>query len=185
VVVDKNGLAGTSNSVFVTVANSAGGGGGGGGGGFKTKPPVGSAITAEVTNTTKFQIAFEDLSSAVANCISCSFQSSADMFAGQVTEVQLDPSSSKPLAVVVTLKQGAINGKIASVGTNQFVLSSVEGSPWPSTILVLTSNVTEFLGSSSSFSTLQAGQIVAVRGLLFKSGPANTPTLIARRVRTQ
>jgi hypothetical protein len=107
------------------------------------------------------------------------------LIGGQTTEVQLSTTSSTPVAAVLTLKQGALNGTVTGIGNNQFNLQSNEGSPWPANILVLTNSVTEFTGASTSLATVTVGQVVSARGLLFRSGPTGLPTLIARRVRTQ
>jgi len=170
-----------------TAGTSGGGTGSGGGGGTTgiTAPPVGSSSVVAINSSTQFHVDVQDLVSAVAGCSGCSFVSPADMITGQTTEVQLVASDTTPVANVLTLKQGAINGTVASVGTNQFVVQTTDGSPWPSSILVLTSSVTEFLNFSGSPAAVQVGQTVAVRGLLFKSGPSGGPTLIARRVQAR
>jgi hypothetical protein len=146
---------------------------------------VGTSAAAAIDGNTKFQIAIEDLSSAVSNCGGCQFLSGTDLIGGQTTEVQLSTTSTTPIAAVLTLKQGAVNGTVASIGNNQFILQSNEGSPWPGNILVLINGKTEFTGTSISLATIKAGQVVAVRGLLFRSGPTGASTLVARRVRTQ
>jgi len=187
-----SGLKASNFSVKAYIAGTSGipgggigGSGGGGGSGGSSGPPVGSSVMAAITASTKFQIDVQDLASAVASCTTCSFQSAADMIGGQTTEVQLVAAGGNPAASVVSLKQGAVNGTVTSVGTNQFVIQTTDGSPWPSSILVLTSSVTEFLNFSGSPATVQVGQSVAVRGLLFKSGPQSGPTLIARRVQSR
>jgi len=182
VVKDKANVTVTSNPVVVTISNGGGGTGGGG-----TAPPPGTSATTGIDSNTKFQVDAQDLTSAVAACVSCSFRSAADLVAGQTTQVQLRTpvSATAPLANVIALRQGALNGTVTSVGTNQFVIQTTDGSPWPSSILVLTSSVTEFLNFSGSPATVQVGQSVAVRGLLFKSGPQSGPTLIARRVQSR
>jgi hypothetical protein len=131
--------------------------------------------------TTSSHSAREDLSAAIDNCTGCQFQSAADLIGGHTTEVQLSTAST-PVAAVLTLKRGALNGTVTWVGNNQFLLNSDEGSPWPANILVLNSSVTEFLGSSTSSATIKVGQAVSARGLLFKSGPTGVPTRVVRRV---
>jgi hypothetical protein len=146
-----------------------------------SKPAIGSSAVASIDSNTKFQIAREDLSAAIDNCMGCQFLSAADLVGGQTTEVQLNTTST-PVAAVVTLKQGALNGTVTWVGNNQFLLNSDEGSPWPANILILNNSVTEFLGSSTSAAAIKVGQVVSARGLLFKSGPTGVPTMVARRV---
>jgi hypothetical protein len=179
------GTSGGSGGGTSGGSGSTGGSSGGTGGTGGTKPAIGTSLVAATDTNTKFQIAVEDLSAAVANCTACTFQSATDLIGGQTTEVQLSTTSSTPLAAVMTLKQGAFNGTVASLGSNQFMLRSSDGNPWPANILVLTNNLTEFMGTSASVSTLQVGQEVSTRGLLFKAGPTGIPTLVARRVKTQ
>jgi hypothetical protein len=165
--------------------SGATGAGGAGTGSAATKPAVGSSAAASIDGNTKFQIAVEDLSAAVSSCRGCQFQSALDLIGGQTTEVQLSTTSTTPIAAVLTLKQGALNGTVTSIGNNQFILQSTEGSPWPVNVLVLTNSLTEFTGVSTLSSTVKAGQAVSARGLLFRSGPTGIPTLVARRIRTQ
>jgi hypothetical protein len=185
------GLKASNFSVKAYIAGTSGNSGGGsgsggsGGGGGSPGPPIGSAVTAAISSSTKFQIDVQDLSSAVAACTTCSFQSAADLMAGQTTEVQLVAPGSNPSANVISLKQGAVNGSVTVVGTNQFVIQTSDGSPWPSSILVLTSGATEFLNFSGSPAAVKVGQSVAVRGLLFKSGPQGGPTIVARRIQAR
>jgi hypothetical protein len=61
-----------------------------------------------------------------------------------------------------------------------------------SSLTVITSDRTEFEGNLTSFSSLQAGQNVTVRGFLIKNGfagpgpvPAGSPQFVAEKVRLQ
>ena len=96
--------------------------------------------------------------------------------------MRLRSGSSTPVADQVTLQQGALNGTVTSVDNDQFVLR-LSGAPGPASVLViLTPGVTNFMGFLTASPTLRIGQTVAVRGLLFKSGPQGAATLIARKV---
>ena len=195
VVTDKSNVSATSNPVVVTVSNSAGTGtgsaGGSGGGatgvGQFTALLPGSSTKAGLDNNTIFQVDAQDLASAVSACTACTFRAVTDLLPGQTTEVQLHTPVSGSTALganVITLKQGAINGIVVSTGNNEFVIQTTDGSLWPSSILVITSRVTDFMNASGPVQTIQAGQAVAVRGLLFKNGPQGGPTLVARIVST-
>jgi len=69
-----------------------------------------------------------------------------------------------PAAASVTLRLGALNCTVTTVGTNQFRMQLAKGSAGPSSVLVLApGGVTTYQGFSSSSGPVQAGQIVAVR----------------------
>jgi Bacterial Ig domain/Abnormal spindle-like microcephaly-assoc'd, ASPM-SPD-2-Hydin len=175
------GTSGGSSGGTSGGGGSTGGSSGGTGG---TKAAIGTSVVAATDTNTTFQIAVEDLAAAVANCIACTFQSATDLIGGQTTEVQLSTTSSTPLAAVITLKQGAVNGTVTSTANNEFVIQTTDGSPWPASVVVITSRVTQLMNPSGPIVTIQVGQTVAVRGLLFKNGPHGGPTLLARIVST-
>jgi hypothetical protein len=71
----------------------------------------------------------------------------------------------------VILKEGTVDGTVATVGTNTFVIQPASGTVWPASITVTTGTVTTFTGFASATGPVQTGQKVSVRGLLFKSTP--------------
>jgi hypothetical protein len=78
---------------------------------------------------------------------------------------------------------GTLNGSVTAAGTNQFTMQILQGSAGPPSVIVLApAGVTTYSGFSSSSGPVQVGQVVAVRGLLFKSGPQGGPTLLAEKV---
>jgi hypothetical protein len=163
----------SSSSVSVQVSNSVPVASG-------AKP--GTKVAAAIDGATQFRVQANELSGAVAACSACRFESAADLINGQTTEVRLRPGSTSPVAEMVILKQGALDGTVMSVGTNQFVLQLPAG-PGPSSVLVLfTPGVTDFDNFAGPTASLQPGQAVAVRGLLFKSGPQGGPTLVSSMV---
>ena len=144
-------------------------------------PSVGQVGGATITSGTQFNVEPEDLASALGACSSCQFQSASDLLPGQELDVTLENSA--PAAASVTLRLGALNGTVTTVGTNQFRMQLAKGSAGPSSVLVLApGGVTTYQGFSSSSGPVQVGQIVAVRGLLFKSGPQAGPTLLGEKV---
>jgi hypothetical protein len=145
-------------------------------------PLAGSKIVAGIDGLTQFTIQSDDLSAAVTGCSNCRFQSQSDLLAGQTTVVRLRSGSPTPMADQVVLQQGALNGTVTSVDHDQFVMR-LSGTPGPTSVLIiLTQGVTGYEQFPSALPTLQIGQTVAVRGLLFKSGPQGGPTLIAKKV---
>jgi Galactose oxidase, central domain/Cep192 domain 4 len=146
-------------------------------------PAPGTIGGAVITSNTQFSSEPEDLASALSACTGCQFQGSSDLLPGQELQVTLESGTSTPTAASVTLRLGTLNGTVTAVGTNQFSLQLLKGAAGPSTALVLApSGVTSYSGFSSSSGPVQVGQVVAVRGLLFKSGPQGGPTLLADRV---
>jgi hypothetical protein len=164
-----------SASETVTVDNST-----------STSPPLpspGNLGGATITANTQFIVDAQNLAGALNDCTGCQFQSSSDLIPGQTLEVRLVSGATTPTALAIVLHPGTLNGTVTSIGTNQFTLLPAPGSPAPSAVLVLTPpNVTVFEGFASSGATVQVGQTVAVRGLLFKSGPQAGPTLLAGKV---
>jgi hypothetical protein len=145
-------------------------------------PVAGSKALAAIDGLTKFSIQSDELASAIADCSGCRFQSQSDLISGQTTVVLLRAGTSSPTADQVVLRQGVLNGTVTRVGNNQFVVQ-VLGTPGPSNVLVITtSGVTDYQDFPAGSSNVKAGQIIAIRGLLFKSGPQGEPTILARRV---
>jgi hypothetical protein len=145
-------------------------------------PLAGSKALAAIDGLTKFSIQSDELASAIADCSGCRFQSQSDVIPGQSTVVLLRAGITPPAAEQIVLRQGVLNGTVTSVGNNQFVVQ-VLGTPGPSSVLVITtSGVTDYQGFPAGSSNVKVGQIIATRGLLFKSGPQGGPTILARRV---
>jgi hypothetical protein len=108
----------------------------------------------------------------LVSCASCWFGTAADMMAGQTLEIRVRPATNPAIADQVILKEGTVDGTVASVGTNTFALQPASGTVWPSSITVTTGSVTTFTGFANSTGPVQTGQKVSVRGLLFKSTPS-------------
>ncbi len=145
-------------------------------------PAIGTKSSTAIDTLTQFSVQMDDLSSAVASCSGCQFLTLSDLTPGQSTLVILRSSTATPTADRVVLQQGALNGTIVSVSGNQFTLQPL-GNPAPASVLVMiTTGLTDLEGFSGSPAVVATGQTVAVRGLLFKSGPQAGPTLIARQV---
>jgi len=145
-------------------------------------PAAGSKALAAIDGFTKFSIQSDELASAMADCTACRFQSPSDLIPGQTTVVLLRGGSSSPTADQIVLHQGVLNGTVRSVGTDQFVLQ-VLGTPGPASVLVITTDgLTDYEGFPRTSSGVKVGQTIATRGLLFKSGPQNGPTILARHV---
>jgi Big-like domain-containing protein/exo-rhamnogalacturonan lyase-like protein/centrosomal CEP192-like protein len=145
-------------------------------------PPAGSKVVVAIDGLTQFTVQSDDLAAAVSDCSNCRFQSQSDLLAGQTTVVRLRSGSSPPVADQVVLQQGALNGTIAGVENDQFVMR-LSGTPGPTSVLVtLTPGVTGYERFPSASPSLKIGQTVAVRGLLFKSGPQGGAMLIAKIV---
>jgi len=165
---DASGNTTTSEPVVVTVSNNS--------------PPLdlspGNLVTGETDALTQFRIDARELDAAVASCPACQFRSADDLISGQTLEVRLRSSTTPAMAEQIILKQGTINGTVASVGASQFVLQTPSGGVWPSSVrVVVTPNVTRFV-NIAGIAALQPGQTVAVRGLLFKAGPQGGPALL-------
>jgi hypothetical protein len=169
--VARDAVGGTSSaSVSVKVSNSVP---------ISSGAKPGTKVVAAIDGATQFRVQAGELSGAVAACSACRFESAADLINGQTTEVRLRSGNASPVADLVILKQGALDGTVMSVSSNQFVLQMPAG-PGPSSVLVLfTPGVTEFDNFPGPTANLEPGQAVAVRGLLFKSGPQGGPTLVA------
>jgi len=145
-------------------------------------PAAGTKVVASIDALTQFNVQSDDLAAAVADCSNCRFQSQSDLLSGQTTIVRLRSGNSNPVADQVVLQQGALNGTVKSLDNDQFVLR-LSGAPGPASVLiVVTPGVTDYVGFPTASPTLQIGQTLAVRGLLFKSGPRGTATLIAKKV---
>lgn len=147
----------TTATVTVTVANS-------------TTPP-GSATGVGVDASTTYSVELKELAPLVT-CASCWFSTSNDVMSGQSLEIRVRPGSNPKVADQVILKQGAMDGTVSSVGTNQFVITPAAGNVWPATVTVTTGSVTIFTGFASATGPVQVGQKVSARGLLFKSTPS-------------
>ena len=148
----------TTATVSVTVANSL--------------TPPGSAAGVGVDVNTKYSVELKELAPLVS-CASCWFSTANDVMPGQALEIRVRPGTNPQVADQVILKQGAVDGTVSSVGTNQFVITPPTGNLWPTTLTVITSStVTQFQGFASASGPVQAGQKVSVRGLLFKSTPS-------------
>jgi hypothetical protein len=145
-------------------------------------PQPGSKVIAGMDSLTQFVVQADELAASVSACSECRFESESDLIAGQTTVVLLRAGSSTPTADRVVLHQGAINGTVIAVTNDHFTMQLL-GAPGPTTVVVqVTSGVTQLYDFPSA-SGPQVGQFVAVRGLLFKSGPNGVPTLIAGRVK--
>jgi hypothetical protein len=145
-------------------------------------PAVGSKTLAAIDTLTAFSVQNDDLAPAVANCSECQFQGQGDLIVGQTTAVILRANKSTPTADQIILQQGTLNGTVTSVSPHQFVLQ-VQGAPGPASILVIVSQgLTDYEEFPQGSSDVRVGQTVAVRGLLFKSGPQGGPTLVARHI---
>lgn len=142
-------------SVTITVANS---------------PPPASVLGIGVDSSTRYLIETKELS-PIVTCLSC-FQGATDVIAGQTLEIRVRPASNPSVADAVILKQGSIDGTVASVSGSTFVLQPASGTAWPANITVLFGNVTQFVGFASANGPITAGQKVSVRGLLMKASPS-------------
>ena len=150
--------------------------------GSSPAPRPGSKAIAAVDSLTKFTIQGNELTPLIANCSECQFKSQSDLIAGQTTVVLLRTGSATPVADEIILHHGVLNGTITSVGMDQFEMQ-VQGTPGPGAVLVLTTNgITDYENFPGGSSDLKIGQKVAIRGLLFKSGPKSEPTVVARNV---
>jgi len=94
------------------------------------------------------------------------------MMPGQTLEIRMRPGTNPAIADQVILKEGTVDGTVASVGTNTFTLQSTSGTVWPASITVTTGTVTTFTGFANPTGPVQTGEKVSVRGLLFKSTPS-------------
>jgi hypothetical protein len=133
-------------------------------------PPT-SALGVGVDASTQFKVELRELAPLVT-CPSCWFATAADVMAGQTLEIRVRPATNPAIADQVILKEGTVDGTVASVGSNQFVIQPAAGTVWPTSITVTTGTVTTFSGFASATGPVQAGQKVSVRGLLFKSTPS-------------
>jgi hypothetical protein len=133
-------------------------------------PPT-SALGVGVDASTQFKVELRELAPLVS-CASCWFGAATDMMAGQTLEIRVRPATNPAIADQVILKEGTVDGTVASVGTNTFALQPASGTVWPSSITVTTGTVTTFTGFANSTGPVQTGQKVSVRGLLFKSTPS-------------
>jgi YD repeat-containing protein len=131
-----------------------------------------TAMGVGVDASTQFKVELRELAPLVT-CPTCWFATAADTMAGQTLEIRVRPATNPAIADQVILKQGAVDGTVASVGTNSFVIVPTAGTVWPASITVTTgSGVTTFSGFASATGPVTAGQKVSVRGLLFKSTPS-------------
>jgi hypothetical protein len=133
-------------------------------------PPT-SALGVGVDASTQFKVELRELAPLVS-CPGCWFSAATDMMPGQTLEIRIRPATNPALADQVILKEGTVDGTVASVGTNSFVIHPVTGTVWPASISVATGTVTTFAGFASAAGPVQTGQKVSVRGLLFKSTPS-------------
>jgi Big-like domain-containing protein/exo-rhamnogalacturonan lyase-like protein len=140
-----------------------------------------TAMGVGVDASTQFKVELRELAPLVT-CPTCWFATAADTMAGQTLEIRVRPATNPAIADQVILKQGAVDGTVASVGTNSFVIVPTAGTVWPASITVTTgSGVTTFNGFASATGPVTAGQKVSVRGLLFKSTPSGVQ-LVASNV---
>ena len=142
--------------------------------------PATSALGVGTDASTQFKVEVQELAPLVT-CPTCWFAAATDMMAGQTLEIRVRPATNPAVADQVILKQGTIDGTVASAGSNSFVITTAAGTVWPATLTVTTGGVTTFSGFASATGPVQAGQKVSVRGLLFKSTPTGVQ-LIASNV---
>ena len=133
-------------------------------------PPT-SALGVGVDPSTQFKVELREVAPLVS-CSSCWFGAAADMMPGQTLEIRMRPGTNPAIADQVILKEGTVDGTVASVGTNTFTLQSTSGTVWPASITVTTGTVTTFTGFANPTGPVQTGEKVSVRGLLFKSTPS-------------
>lgn len=151
-------------SVTVTVSNS---------------PPPATTAGVGVDATTRYVIETKELAPLVT-CTTC-FQAATDLIPGQTLELRVRPGTNPAVADQVILKQGSIDGTVASVSGSTFVLQPATGTVWPASVTVVTGNVTLFTGFANSSGPVAVGQKVSVRGLLMKANPSGAQ-LIASSV---
>lgn len=142
-------------TVTVTVSNS---------------PAPGSVTGVGVDSNTTYVIEPKELAPLVT-CSTC-FQAATDMIPGQTLELRVRSGSNPAMAAQVILKQGTIDGTVASVSGSSFVLQPATGTVWPASITVVTGSVTQFNSFASSSGPVTAGQKVSVRGLLMRANPS-------------
>ena len=173
---------------------------------------LGSFLTVNVSGA-QFRIDSDNLPVG-----SLSFASGNDLLAGQTVEVDIANNTlvvpaggcgtignCTATAEKVRLKKGTVTGRVASTSTAGFTLDqlpSIFGSPstrrllsadcpscFVGSVQVSTSSQTEFESPLTGVSGLAVGNIVSVRGLLFKDGFAGPspgsgqPNLVAAKVR--
>jgi hypothetical protein len=167
--------SGSPQSITLSGAGTSSGSAG------STLPVIGSIGSALIDSNTQFRIEAGNLASALSSCTGCQFQTASDLISGQQLRVDLRAGTNTPTAATIVLVLGTLNGAVTSVGSNQFVLQTFQGSDAPASVLVLTpASVTVFQGFTGG--GVQLGQPVVVRGLLFKSGPQGGPTVLADKV---
>lgn len=145
-------------------------------------PEVGQKAIAGIDDLTQFSVQTDDLAQAVANCSECTFQNKNDLIAGQTTEVILRSGTPNPTADRIVLKQGALNGVVISAGTSQFVIQVPGGPRLDSVLVLITPGVTQYVNFPTTPASVEVGETLGVRGLLFRSGPQGGPTLIAEKI---
>jgi hypothetical protein len=122
----------------------------------------------------------DDLATVFA-CPECYFQSAADIMPGQALEVRLRSGSSSPKADKVILKQGSIDGQVASAQGSSFVFVPSNAIFLGESLTVLTGSATVFVNFPPNLPVVVAGEKIAVRGLLLRSAPGG-PTVLAKQV---
>lgn len=154
-----------------------------------TSVEIGNAVHINLIPGFTFRVDGENL-----NVTGLSFSATsgtADLMVGQRVEVKRVSSSAGPPPTIdasrVTLKKTAFRAKVKSkINSTDFLVDNLPSlfataTPVVAQIEVRTSTLTEFSPSGVSVSTLNAGDTVSLRGLLFKT--LGDPVLVAKKVR--
>jgi hypothetical protein len=144
---------------------------------------VGNVATVAVSSITTFSIDNEG-----QNTGAFSFNSSNDLLVGQAVQVKR-LSSSSGTAINgdrVRLRASRFTARIASINAPALsftadMLPSLFTVAGIGTITAQTSAQTEFTGNANSFGQLAVGNMVSLRGQLFRNGP-NPPVLATSKV---
>lgn len=135
--------------------------------------------SVSVDSQTVFSAQTDDVQSIFA-CPECYFRNTADIMSGQTIEVKLRSGASAPTADRVILKQGTIDGQIASIEGSSYMLIPFNPIFAGQALTVVTAGATVFENFPAN-SSPAVGNKVAVRGLLLRSAPAG-PTVVAKQV---
>lgn len=145
---------------------------------------IGNATTVSVDSATQFSIDGGDFGSSLQAGLT--FASANDLLVGQEVEVRALSVSSGPAVATnhIKLHTSQFTGTVASVNSPDFTVNNLPPlftSNGINLVQVQTSSDTEFEGVSGA-SSLNAGDNLALRGLLFKALGGN-PVLVAKKVR--
>lgn len=150
-------------------------------------PNTTDPVTVNIDSNTKFRVSQDGMN---LNGVSFTFQSAADLAAGQNVEADADIGNASTFSATrVQLKMQALDGTISGLSGNQFQLTLDPNSTFAKLTGVTAVNVFSVNSENKTGAALANGQNVRVRGLLFFTAASGTApssyNFVARRIQNQ